>query len=160
MMGISEHYEFVVPPLPAQDRQQEFADYLYTPGAATDDQWNGLWGIMRAYDAKRNGEICSQLPNNPKKTTPASPNQGDFSGRLPEDGATQPFDVTAVLREGRAARRDARLQQPPRNRAASSTTRRPSSTSHDRPRHRRQAQERRPPIEPLVLRATRATASN
>ena len=54
MMGISEHFEFHVPvlPLPAQnstDRLPAFYDFRYAPGVAVDDQWNGLWGILRAY---------------------------------------------------------------------------------------------------------------
>ncbi len=48
MMGISEHYEFVLPPMvPVANRS--FVDYLYKPGAAVDDQWNGLWGLIRVY---------------------------------------------------------------------------------------------------------------
>ncbi len=54
MMGISEHFEFHVPvlPLPCQnctEPQPEFFDFRYAPGVATDDQWNGMWGILRAY---------------------------------------------------------------------------------------------------------------
>jgi hypothetical protein len=52
MMGISEHYEFVVPKLP-KNFQGDSADYLYRPGASVDDQWNGRWGLMRAYKATR-----------------------------------------------------------------------------------------------------------
>ncbi|MET0650093.1 MAG: hypothetical protein ABW208_26085, partial [Pyrinomonadaceae bacterium] len=47
MMGISEWFDFVVPPLPVLTGNK--TDFLYTPGAATDDQWNGIWGIIRAY---------------------------------------------------------------------------------------------------------------
>ncbi len=47
MMGISEHYEFVLPPLPIISGNS--ADFLYTPGVGSDDQWNGVWGIVRGY---------------------------------------------------------------------------------------------------------------
>jgi hypothetical protein len=47
MMGISEWFDFVVPPLPVMTG--EHTDFLYTPGSSSDDQWNGLWGIIRAY---------------------------------------------------------------------------------------------------------------
>jgi hypothetical protein len=47
MMGISEHFEFVMPPLPVLTGHS--SDFLYTPGTGTDDQWNGLWGIIRGY---------------------------------------------------------------------------------------------------------------
>lgn len=48
MMGISEHYEFVLPPV-APVVNRKFVDYLYKPGASVDDQWNGLWGLIRVY---------------------------------------------------------------------------------------------------------------
>jgi hypothetical protein len=47
MMGISEWFDFVVPPLPVISGNK--TDYLYRPGSSSDDQWNGLWGILRAY---------------------------------------------------------------------------------------------------------------
>ncbi|MEA2206561.1 MAG: manganese oxidase [Blastocatellia bacterium] len=54
MMGISEHFEFHVPvlPLPCQtciETPPPFYDFRYAPGVAVDDQWNGMWGILRAY---------------------------------------------------------------------------------------------------------------
>jgi|DewCreStandDraft_2_1066082.scaffolds.fasta_scaffold00032_205 hypothetical protein len=52
MMGISEHFEFVTP-LPFQNPFVPFVDYLYMPGAATDDLWNGLWGLLRVYNNLR-----------------------------------------------------------------------------------------------------------
>jgi hypothetical protein len=63
MMGISEHFEFNVPvlPLPCQNCIQTppaFYDFRYAPGAGVDDQWNGMWGILRAYRG-------SQPPNPP-----------------------------------------------------------------------------------------------
>jgi hypothetical protein len=62
MAGISEHFE-VVTPLPIQNPFVPFVDYLYEPGTATDDQWNGLWGILRAYNARRADLL--PLPSNP-----------------------------------------------------------------------------------------------
>jgi hypothetical protein len=50
MMGISEHFEFVLPPISVTDPTRPFADHLYMAGAATDDLWNGLWGIARVYN--------------------------------------------------------------------------------------------------------------
>jgi hypothetical protein len=93
MMGISEHYEFVVPKLP-KNFQGDTADYLYRPGASVDDQWNGLWGLMRAYKATR--QDLTRLPSN---TTGGAPftNPGDFNGVCPKTATTQPFDVTAAL---------------------------------------------------------------
>jgi manganese oxidase len=53
MMGISEHFEFDLPPLSGQVKNNGSTDFLYQPGASDGDQWNGLWGLIRAYDGKR-----------------------------------------------------------------------------------------------------------
>jgi len=70
MMGISEHFEFVVPGLPVPD-DPRFADargwmtfdFRYAPGASVDDQWNGLWGILRT--ARPTRSLLSDLSNVP-----------------------------------------------------------------------------------------------
>jgi hypothetical protein len=53
IMGISEKFDFLLPGrAPAgPPAPQQRADFLYKPGAAVDDQWNGLWGILRTYRA-------------------------------------------------------------------------------------------------------------
>jgi manganese oxidase len=98
MMGISEHYEFVVPPISVTDSTRPFADHLYMAGAATDDLWNGIWGIARVYNKPNLDKILVQsaltsalplpadtpsvdledaalmtLPNNPAGQTPSDP---------------------------------------------------------------------------------------
>jgi hypothetical protein len=93
MMGISEHYEFVVPRLPRK-YDGKYADYLYTPGASVDDQWNGLWGLMRVF-VQRKADLA-ELPNNLKKNTLAFNNQGEFSGVCPKTAFNQPFNISAV----------------------------------------------------------------
>ena len=49
-IGISEHFEFEVGPLPRGDNKlrRRFTDLLYS-SAATDNLWDGQWGIMRVY---------------------------------------------------------------------------------------------------------------
>jgi hypothetical protein len=93
MMGISEHFEFVIPTLP-KSSIGAFADYLYQPGVAVDDQWNGLWGIMRAYNKTQND--LQPLPNNPDGHGPVISNVGDFNGVCPKTAPTRNFSVTAV----------------------------------------------------------------
>ncbi|HEX5727484.1 MAG TPA: hypothetical protein VFX98_18575, partial [Longimicrobiaceae bacterium] len=66
MMGISEHFEFVLPPL-ADNTDGSQADYLYQAGSATDDLWNGLWGIIRTYRFTRSDLLV--LPNNHDAST-------------------------------------------------------------------------------------------
>jgi hypothetical protein len=92
MMGISEHYEFVVPTLP--HNAIGTSDYLYQPGASVDDQWNGLWGIFRTYNMTR-GDLFA-LPNNPKGSAPAISNVGDFTGVCPKTAPARNFEVAAV----------------------------------------------------------------
>ena len=62
MMGISEHFEFDLPPLSNFVKVNGVADFLYQPGAAEDDQWNGLWGLIRAYNGLRTD--LQVVPNN------------------------------------------------------------------------------------------------
>ncbi|HEU4597466.1 MAG TPA: hypothetical protein VFS10_20215 [Pyrinomonadaceae bacterium] len=92
MMGISEHYEFIVPKLP-KNFQGNTVDYLYQPGVAVDDQWNGLWGLMRAYRATQSNLV--KLPNNLTGGT-ASTNIGDFNGVCPKTAPSRPINVTAT----------------------------------------------------------------
>ena len=107
MMGISEHYEFVVPPISVTDPTRPFADHLYMAGAATDDLWNGIWGIARVYNKPSLEKILQPpalasalplpadtpsvdqddltlltLPNNPAGQTPSDPSQPDLSEDL------------------------------------------------------------------------------
>ena len=93
MMGISEHFEFVVPRLPRK-YDGKTADYLYQPGKGVDDQWNGLWGLMRVYATKRVDLL--ELPNNPKNNTLDLANQGDFNGVCPKTAPVRTYKVTAV----------------------------------------------------------------
>ncbi|HEV7766143.1 MAG TPA: copper oxidase [Thermoanaerobaculia bacterium] len=92
MAGISEHYEFIIPALP-KTSEGRFGDFLYTAGRATDDLWNGLWGIMRAYKGVRSD--LKALPNNPDgKATLKAPN--DFTGICPKGAPQKHFKVSAI----------------------------------------------------------------
>jgi hypothetical protein len=64
-MGISEHYEFQFK-LPST--QASTADYLYMPGSGVLDVGQGLWGILRTYNAAGKPSTIPNLqplPNNP-----------------------------------------------------------------------------------------------
>jgi hypothetical protein len=64
-MGISEHYEFQFK-LPST--QTSTADYLYMPGSGVLDVGQGLWGILRSYNAAGKPSTVPNLqplPNNP-----------------------------------------------------------------------------------------------
>ena len=96
MMGISEHYEFFLLPISVTDPTRPFADHLYMAGAATDDLWNGIWGIARVYNKPNLEKVFTTaaqsilvdgapvdqedltlltLPNNPAGQTPSDPAQ-------------------------------------------------------------------------------------
>ncbi len=93
MMGISEHFEFVVPKLPRK-ADGKTADFLYQPGKGADDQWQGLWGLMRVYGTKKVDLL--ELPNNPKSNTLDWTNQGDFNGVCPKTAPVRTLNVTAT----------------------------------------------------------------
>ena len=93
MMGISEHFEFLVPTLP-HEGVGAFADYLYTPGRSVDDQWNGLWGLMRAYGSVQ--ADLKTLPNNPNGGKVIT-NIGDFNGVCLKTAPVRNFDISAAL---------------------------------------------------------------
>ncbi len=52
-MGISEWFDLEVGRIPALNADGKFADFLYTPGAATESQWDGIWGLIRTYRGPR-----------------------------------------------------------------------------------------------------------
>lgn len=123
MMGISEHFEFDIPALPALTRKSA-VDFLYEAGSSVDDLWNGMWGLMRVY--KNNAKDLQLLPNNldgsaagtsttqlttvdaSGATTTSSPmltplatttttSSGATTNFCPAGAPTRSFDVSAVL---------------------------------------------------------------
>jgi manganese oxidase len=97
MMGISEHFEFELPGLAAIKGSTPFVDYLYQPGSSVDNQWNGVWGLMRAYRGAAGLQPDLQLlPNNPTGSAKAATNNKDFNGMCPVAAPSRKFSVTAV----------------------------------------------------------------
>jgi hypothetical protein len=95
MMGISEHFEFIVPQI-LQGSEGDFVDRLYSTGSATDDYWAGNWGLLRTYSAAQS--LLQKLPDKPTTAapglTPSILSALTFS--CPEDAPVRNFDVTAV----------------------------------------------------------------
>lgn len=60
MLGISEHFEFEVTAVDPIRSGAPWVDLAYFPGTATDDLWNGLWGILRSYNDR--GKYTTQHP--------------------------------------------------------------------------------------------------
>jgi hypothetical protein len=96
MMGISEHFEFVLPS--SREPMPNPTDYLYR-GASTDDLWNGVWGLMRVFDGKAGIKAnLKPLPNNPTGTAPQFLNSFEFNGVCPNvfGSVTRTYDITAT----------------------------------------------------------------
>jgi hypothetical protein len=112
MMGISEHFEFVVPvlPMPVENttdpevNPHNFYDFRYAPGHAVDDQWNGLWGILRAVRRPTGDEIIG--PQMQKGMIGTEPTAGLTLQPLPSnpDGrANVPNSTTTGMKIGGAS---------------------------------------------------------
>jgi len=97
MMGISEHFEFVLPRLAIPNPFDSSADFLYKPGSATDDLWNGIWGLMRLYQGARTD--LRTLPNNTNGKAPTPTNASSFDSHqvCPTTAPVRTGDITAVL---------------------------------------------------------------
>lgn len=74
MTGISEHFELNTPIIPPDGAIGPYMDYLWTMDTSSDGFWNGVWGILRAYDAPQPDLLT--LPNNP----PGS--EGNFQSKI------------------------------------------------------------------------------
>ncbi len=96
VMGISEHFEFIIPQLVHQPQPVGGAvDRLWSAGSSTDDFWNGLWGILRAYTGQRND--LEPLPDNPNGSSGIEPGAvGAYTFSCPKDSPVRTFDVSAV----------------------------------------------------------------
>ena len=90
-MGLSEHFELVLPPLPGNTKSSS-ADYLYKPGSSAEDLWNGLWGILRSYRSNQTDLLA--LPRSLKSTKQS--NGTAFNGVCPRTAPMRAFAVTAV----------------------------------------------------------------
>jgi len=94
MMGISEHFEFIIPQLvkkPAGDS----VDRMWSAGSSTDDLWNGMWGLLRAYTGQR--PDLKPLPDNPNGQANVDPSAiGAFDFSCPKNAPVHAFDVSAV----------------------------------------------------------------
>jgi hypothetical protein len=103
MMGISEHFEMVVPPFAVQGTAPS-ADFLYKVGASTGDQWNGLWGLIRSYQGLQ--PDLPALSSNLAGRAAVNPNPASFSvqieagvqvgGICPSTAPVRKLAVTAV----------------------------------------------------------------
>lgn len=88
-IGISEHFEFDVKV--TAPSQRVATDYLYQ-STATDNLWDGQWGLLRAYPADKDESTLARLPNNLKGRRPTL---GAQQAVCPRDAQELLFEVTA-----------------------------------------------------------------
>jgi hypothetical protein len=94
MMGISEHFEFIVPQLVKQPSGSA-VDRLWSAGSSTDDLWNGLWGLFRAYTGKR--PDLAALPENQNGRAGIDPSAvGNFDFSCPNAAVQRTYAVSAI----------------------------------------------------------------
>jgi manganese oxidase len=86
-IGISEHFEFEVGAFPVTGAN---IDYLYS-SAATDNLWDGQWGLIRAY--REFQPDLATLPNNAEIPNPNVQN----SEVCPVGAPERPYSVSARL---------------------------------------------------------------
>lgn len=94
MQGISEKHELEIDQMPYIAGDAVQADFLYQPGASVDDQWNGLWGILREYKGLR--DDLEPLPNNADGRLPDLGIGGLVEAIGPSTAPVRTFDITAV----------------------------------------------------------------
>jgi hypothetical protein len=94
-MGISEQFTFNAPLVPAENVRGPFTDHLFKMGAAVEDQWNGAWGILRAYDRDKPQASLIPLPNTNVRQSDIL-NRHEFRGVCPRNAPVRRYDITAV----------------------------------------------------------------
>jgi len=102
-IGISEHFEYQLDDLANISRGAEVADYLYQY-AATDNLWNGTWGMLRSYNdvnavdpttGQRIGDTLAPLGDNQGRVRRTPSAMGFNSNGCPSDAPLKTFNVEA-----------------------------------------------------------------
>jgi hypothetical protein len=55
MVGLSEWFDFILPPIPSVLGQDQAVDLLYEPNSSAEGQWLGTWGLLRQYQGPVGG---------------------------------------------------------------------------------------------------------
>ncbi|HEX6901538.1 MAG TPA: copper oxidase [Thermoanaerobaculia bacterium] len=83
MMGISEAFNFEIPPQPSLMQDGQFMDALYKPSNASEFQWNGIWGLLRFYHGTRRDLV--PLPTNSDGKVPVASKEESYRLLSAED---------------------------------------------------------------------------
>ncbi|HEY0004027.1 MAG TPA: multicopper oxidase domain-containing protein [Pyrinomonadaceae bacterium] len=103
-IGISEHFEFEIEPSPLSPVNvtgvgANFVDRLYS-SAATDNLWDGQWGIMRTYQGTQGTFLeptTGQVRNLAPLPGPAADAVRTVDSVCPANAPVRPYNVTAWL---------------------------------------------------------------
>ena len=95
MMGISEHFEFIVPQI-IKNPNGEYVDRLWSAGSSTDDYWAGIWGLLRTYTNTQPDlfDAAGQPDHRGSASIPAI--RGASTSPARKNAPVRTFDVTAV----------------------------------------------------------------
>ncbi|APR87714.1 manganese oxidation [Minicystis rosea] len=92
-MGISEHFEALTQNFGTATKNADGSvDYMYQ-STPTDDLWNGMWGLVRAYGKKI--PSLQALPSNPPPATLAQP-----TPVCPANAPVRAYEVHAITAKG------------------------------------------------------------
>ena len=94
--GISEHFEFLATlTVPKRGATANIEDHLYRTASSTGGQWDGAWGLLRAYRTNQGGQnTLLPLPNNLNVGNIGNPQA--FNGVCPTTAPHRTYNVTAV----------------------------------------------------------------
>jgi len=102
MMGISEFYDFEIPPLLTDDpallndiANGRSVDFLYKAGSSVDDLWDGIWGLIRVQRGPRSD--LRTLSNNSDGAAPGlDTSSPSFVGPCLSSAKKRTYDVYAI----------------------------------------------------------------
>ncbi|HLE84373.1 MAG TPA: hypothetical protein VJG13_08535, partial [Thermoanaerobaculia bacterium] len=90
--GISQWFDFIVPPMPNIIQPHEEADFLVKPNSSAEGQWSGVWALLRLYQDSRAAREFDQdlpaLPNNDDGLALTDTEKGSTFAEVDEDEVT------------------------------------------------------------------------
>jgi hypothetical protein len=101
MAGISEWFDFIMPPMPNIIEPDEEADFLVKPNSSAEGQWSGVWALLRLYEdanvARSAGDELPALESNPDgRTLDSAQKDATFEEVAAADVQPRPNELGAV----------------------------------------------------------------
>ncbi|GHE20906.1 hypothetical protein [Halomonas urumqiensis] len=92
ILGISEQFNVQTPTIAAFRQDGDQADYLWNMNANNDGIWNGIWGLVRAYNKPR--QDIYKLPNSRVPLMVGNPSQ--YDNMCPVYAPVREMEIQAV----------------------------------------------------------------